>query len=81
MERKALLVIDMLVDFIKEGGALDIGDSGRQIIPFIRNKIDQAQTEGTPVIYICDRHRPDDAEFAMFQPPLCRWNPRCFRCS
>jgi nicotinamidase/pyrazinamidase len=68
--RKALLVIDMLEDFILEGGALDIGATGRRIVPFVRKQIDRAQAEGTTVIYICDRHRPDDAEFAMF-PPHC----------
>ena len=66
--KKALLVIDMLDDF-KEDGALTIGD-GKAVaeceIPAGR----MAPEEGGPVIYIMDRHRPDDAEFQMF-PPHC----------
>lgn len=67
---KALLIIDMLHDFIDREGALYIGETGRGIIPVIRGILDQYRSENLPVIYICDRHRPDDAEFQMF-PPHC----------
>jgi nicotinamidase/pyrazinamidase len=68
--RKALLIIDMLNDFIDTEGALYIGETGRAIVPVVRRLLDQFRAEGAPVIYICDRHRPDDAEFQMF-PPHC----------
>ncbi|NLM45155.1 MAG: cysteine hydrolase, partial [Clostridiales bacterium] len=32
---KALLVIDMLKDFIDAGGALETGESGRDIVGFV----------------------------------------------
>jgi len=67
---KALLVIDMLEDFLSAGGALFCGNEARKIIPFVREKIEQARRAGTPVIYICDAHREDDLEFRMF-PKHC----------
>ncbi len=70
MAQKALLVIDMLNDFVRPGGALYIGEGGRRIIPYIAGEVARARAEGVPVIYICDRHRPDDGEFALF-PPHC----------
>ena len=63
---KALLVIDMLNDFIKEDGALPAGEAGLEIIGFIRGKTEEFRKNGWPVIYICDSHEPDDKEFDMF---------------
>lgn len=63
---KALLVIDMLKDFIDEGAVLETGDSGRKIIGFIKEKIDEYRKKGYPIIYICDSHESDDKEFLMF---------------
>ena len=67
---KALLVIDMLKDFIYEGGALETGPAGREIIPFIQEQIAAYRQKGYPIIYICDSHEPDDKEFQMF-PQHC----------
>ena len=63
---KALLVVDMLEDFLDAGGALFCGKGAQEIIPFVQRRINQARGEGTLVIYICDAHREDDLEFAMF---------------
>lgn len=67
---KALLVIDMLKDFIEEGGALETGRDGREIVGFVREKIEEYRALDYPVIYICDNHERDDKEFLMF-PPHC----------
>lgn len=67
---KALLVIDMLKDFIEEGGALETGKAGRDIVPFVAAKIEEYRENGYPIIYICDNHEVDDKEFDMF-PPHC----------
>jgi len=69
-QRKALLVVDMLNDFVLPDGALSVGEVGPLIVPALAEHIREARAEGTPVIYLCDRHRPDDAEFADF-PPHC----------
>jgi nicotinamidase-related amidase len=63
---KALLVIDMLQDFIEKGAALDCGDRARRIVPFIRRKIEEFHRERQRVVFVCDSHRPDDPEFQLF---------------
>lgn len=67
---KAVLVIDMLNDFILPTGKLPVGESGLAIVPFIRSLLEEARREGDKIIYICDNHREDDGEFKMF-PPHC----------
>lgn len=67
---KALLVIDMLNDFINEGGALENGKAGRDIVAFVQDKINEFRKSGDSVIFICDNHEVDDKEFDMF-PPHC----------
>lgn len=67
---KALLVIDMLKDFIDEKGALSVGPVGQKIIDFIKEKIEDFRQRGYPVIFICDNHEKDDKEFDMF-PAHC----------
>jgi nicotinamidase-related amidase len=66
----AVLVVDMLRDFLEEGHALYVGDKARQIIPNIQHLLEQELARGSRVFFICDRHDPDDLEFKMF-PPHC----------
>lgn len=66
--RRALLVIDMIEDFAKEGGALYCGPSMQRIIPVIQTEIERARAAGEPVIHLTDAHLPDDAEFRIFPP-------------
>ena len=63
---KALLIIDMIKDFIHADGALYCGDTSRKIIPFIQGKIDEFQRSNDLVVFICDSHEEDDLEFKMF---------------
>lgn len=63
---KALLVIDMVNDFIAPGGSLYIGPVANEILPRVKLRIDEYRAEGLPVIFICDRHTEDDIEFSMF---------------
>lgn len=63
---KVLLVIDMLKDFIEPDGALYCGETSRQIIPFIKEKIEEFHRTNDLVIFICDSHEEDDLEFKMF---------------
>ena len=67
---KALLVIDMLKDFIDEKGALSVGPVGQKIIDFVKEKVEGFRQRGYPVIFICDNHEKDDKEFDMF-PAHC----------
>ena len=66
----ALLIIDMLKDFIDADGVLTTGPAGADIVDFIKEKIQEFRTKDYPIIYICDNHEVDDKEFDMF-PSHC----------
>lgn len=65
---KALIVVDMLNDFIKEDGKLFCGPTVRDIVPVIKKKLQAAREAGTLIIYLCDAHAEDDKEFEKFEP-------------
>ncbi len=67
---KALLVIDMLNDFVNEKGVLYCGEPSRKIIPQVKKLIQEFLSCGNPVIYLCDSHEKDDEEFKLF-PSHC----------
>ncbi len=67
---RALLVVDLLRDFVEDRGVLYCGPSSRAIIPFVAAKVEQARRSGEPVLFLADRHTADDKEFEMF-PPHC----------
>ncbi len=68
MKKEALLVIDMLNDFVLPGAPLEVPDT-RRIIKNIKREITAARAAAKPVIYICDAHDPDDKEFRRFGWP------------
>ncbi len=61
----ALLVIDMLNDFIKQDGTLVVPGAER-IIPKVLEILDEARRAAVPVIYVADAHLPDDSEFEVW---------------
>jgi nicotinamidase-related amidase len=69
VERAAILVIDMLNDFVLEGAPLEV-PTAREIVPTIKSEIEKVRRRGIPVIYICDSHKGRDPEFErMGWPP------------
>ena len=68
MPKEALLIIDMLNDFVLQGAPLEVSET-KKIIPTIKREIEAARKEGKPVIYVCDTHEPDDKEFSRFGWP------------
>lgn len=68
MGKEALIIIDMLNDFVLEGAPLEVPDT-RKIIPVIKKEIEKARAEDNPIIYVCDSHEPDDKEFKRFGWP------------
>ena len=66
--KRALVVVDMIEDFVREGGALYCGPSMAEIVPVIQQEIARARSAREPVVYLTDNHQPDDAEFKMFPP-------------
>lgn len=66
MSDKALIVVDMLNDFIDDNGALFCGKTARDIVPFIRQKIEDYRGRKYAVIFLQDAHDENDAEFEKF---------------
>ena len=65
-----VLVVDMVRGFCEEGHPLYVGETIRQIIEPIRRLLAEERDRGSSIIFLCDNHAPDDAEFQMF-PPHC----------
>jgi len=66
MSKKALIIIDMLNDFMDEKGALYCGDSARSIVPFIQERLETFRKREDLVVYLQDSHDEDDKEFEKF---------------
>jgi len=66
MPKKALIIVDMLNDFVDEKGALYCGDTARSIIPFIQKRRASYRNRKDIVIYLQDSHDEDDKEFEKF---------------
>jgi nicotinamidase-related amidase len=62
MQQTALLVIDMLNDFVVEGAPLEV-PATRTIIPFLQDEIVKARRNDIPLFYVCDAHEENDPEF------------------
>lgn len=67
--KQALVIIDMLNDFVLEKGALEVPRT-RDILPAVQHKLLEFRSREQPVLYVCDAHAPDDREFdRMGWPP------------
>ena len=60
--RSAVLVVDMLNDFLEPTGAMPLPEGHRLYEP-IRRLLTSARAYGSPVIWVCDTHPPNDREF------------------
>lgn len=65
MGKEALLVIEMLNDFIEVGAPLEV-PAARKILPCVKRRIEEAREKQIPIIYICDSHRENDEEFGKW---------------
>ena len=70
MAKKALIVVDMLNDFIDEKGALYCGQTARDIVPFVHHRLEAHRQAGSLVVFLHDAHGDDDLEFEKF-PKHC----------
>lgn len=73
MSKEALVIIDMLNDFVLPGAPLEVLQT-REVMPAIKKEIEKARAAGKPVLYVCDSHKPDDKEFSKFG-----WPPHAVR--
>lgn len=62
--KHALVIIDMLNDFIDEKGAL-LCENGKQIVPKIREAINFCHENNIQVIHVQEAHRENDADFRV----------------
>src|SRR5687768_16688870 len=61
-DQSAVLVIDMLNDFLEPEGAMPLLE-GRRLYEPIQRLLNAARESGAKVIWICDEHLPTDREF------------------
>jgi nicotinamidase-related amidase len=59
--RRALLVCDMIVDHLTLGHCVEV-PRALAIVPALAKRIKAARADGVPVVYVLDRHQPDDPE-------------------
>ena len=64
-EAYALLITDMLNDFVNKGAALEV-PTARTIIHNIKKEINRARKRHIPIIYCCDAHKENDSEFMLW---------------
>ncbi|MHA1300552.1 MAG: cysteine hydrolase family protein [Candidatus Helarchaeota archaeon] len=69
MSDKALLIIDMLNDFLLESAPLEVPE-GRKIIPNLSTLLDYARSKKWSIIYLADNHKSTDPEFKIL-PAHC----------
>jgi nicotinamidase/pyrazinamidase len=75
MAPRALLIIDMIHDFVHPEGALYVGPTVHPIVPRIEALARQVRDEGGLVVYLADAHEPDDREFLRFPPHAVKNTP------
>jgi nicotinamidase-related amidase len=68
----ALLVIDMLEDFLRGPFA---GPGGELLIGRVSRVLDGARARSMPVLFICDVHAADDREFSVMAPHALEGSP------
>lgn len=67
---KALIVVDMLNDFINPKGALYCGETASDIVRNVIGRVNEYRKADLPVIFLADAHDKNDLEFTKF-PPHC----------
>lgn len=71
--KKAIVIIDMLNDFVTGGLKCD---RAQRIIPNIKKLIDAAHAANVPVVFSNDAHRPEgDREFEIWGPHAIAGTP------
>ncbi|AEB09587.1 cysteine hydrolase family protein [Desulfobacca acetoxidans] len=68
MPAQALIIIDMINDFLNPAGSLYVGGTGRAIIPFVAAKMQEMRLQGALIVLLTDAHDPNDPEFSRFPP-------------
>jgi nicotinamidase/pyrazinamidase len=64
--KKALIVVDMLNDFIDPKGALYCGPTATEIVPNVLGRVREYREAGLPIFFLADNHIEGDKEFERF---------------
>lgn len=64
MSKDAIIIIDMLNDFIEKNAALRCPD-GEKIVPALQNLVAFARENGIQLVFVQDAHRKNDADFLV----------------
>lgn len=64
-EKSALIIADMIVDFVEPDGKLSVPGI-ESIVGYVAALVAEAREKGVPVIYVNDSHAPDDQEFGRW---------------
>jgi ureidoacrylate peracid hydrolase len=64
-KKTALIVFDMLNDFIQPGAPLENPDVRENLIPRLKKLIEACRSKGIPVIYACHGHRKDGSDAGL----------------
>jgi nicotinamidase-related amidase len=67
---KALVVIDLVEDFLSPSGPLYLGPEAARVVPAAAEELERARARGWPVVFVCDSHREGDPEFVLW-PAHC----------
>ena len=73
-ERKALIVMDMINDYVLSGSPLQIAKA-RDIVKHILGEIRYARNKKRPIFYVSDSHEKDDPEFEHWPPHAIKQSP------
>ena len=65
--RNALIIVDMLNDFVQPEASLYVPGVEDAIEP-IQNLLAEARMNRDLIIFVCDAHDPDDLEFQRYPP-------------
>ena len=66
MPSNALIIVDMLNDFIRKEGALYCGETAEAIVPFIQLRLAAFRAQGALIVFLQDSHDAADREFERF---------------
>src|SRR6185312_3965913 len=63
--RPVLLVVDMIVDHLTPGCAMEV-PRARDIVPALRRRLEEARSQGVPVVFACDTHEEGDPDLDIW---------------
>ncbi len=64
-KKTALLVFDMINDFVKEGAPSDHPEIRRDLVPRLKKLIAHCRSKSIPVIYVCHATRRDGSDIGI----------------